>query len=225
MSFGQVAFAVGMIVSGLLNLFQGKLESPWDTATWVPGQTVLAYATGALMVAGGIGLLVKRTSALSSRVLFWYLAFWLVVIKIPVVLSAPQNEVLWLNWGQIAVIVAGAWTLATTQASSLRAVRYLFGVAVIPIGLSHFFFLDNAITMVPKVLPFHPAWVIFTGVAHIAAGLGVLLGVKARLATILEASMLTAFAFLVWLHPFELVEFVVTIAVAGGAWAVADKIK
>jgi hypothetical protein len=87
--------------------------------------------------------------------------------------------------------------------------------------------------MVPAVLPFRPAWVIFTGIAHIAAGVAVLVGVYARLAAILEASMITAFMFLVWMTPALAkpgdvslwVPVVVTLAVAGGVWAVAGKMR
>ena len=226
MPFGQVAFAIGMIASGLLHLFKGDIVSPWEPLPpWMPGRIWLAYASGVLLVVGGIGLLLKRTSARSARVLLGFLALWWVVVKFPVLLAAPQIELRWLDWGQIAVLVAGAWSLTTTSDSQLRFVRYLFGVALIPIGLSHYFYLNISIPMVPAILPYRPGWVIFTGTAHIAAGLGVLFGVKARLAAILEASMITAFAVFVWLVPPAWVELVVTLAVGNAAWAVAGKIK
>jgi uncharacterized membrane protein YphA (DoxX/SURF4 family) len=87
--------------------------------------------------------------------------------------------------------------------------------------------------MVPSVLPFHSAWVIFTGIAHIAAGLAILVGFRVWLATVLEAGMITAFAFLVWALPIfaaprdvsRWTPFVVTLAVAGGAWAVASTMR
>jgi hypothetical protein len=92
--------------------------------------------------------------------------------------------------------------------------------------------LKIATPMVPAMLPYREGWVIFTGIAHIAAGLGLLTGIYAWLAATLEAGMLTAFGVLVWLFPLLgklsdtnlWVEFIVTIAVASGAFAVASKL-
>lgn len=235
MGFGQIAFALAMIASGVLNLVNRNFYSPWDPIAPLaaPAHVWLAYASGASMVLGGIGLLIKRTAALSARVLFVFLLLFLVLLKTPVLLSDPRTELHWLDYGQIAVFVAGAWTLATTNDTQLRAARYLLGAALVPIGLSHFFYLKIAVPMVPAALPFRPAWVIFTGTAHVAAGVAVLVGVLARLATILEASMVTAFGVFVWLIPlltkpsdFNVwVEEIVTLAVAGGVWAVASKMR
>jgi uncharacterized membrane protein len=230
--YGQLALAIGTISSGALYFVKHDFYSAWaPVPAWLPARTELAYIFGALMMLGGCGLLLKRTATLSARVLFVCLLLFLVVVKTPVVLKEPQNELLWLGYGQIAVLAAGALTLATTNETYLRAARYLFGAALIPIGLSHFFYLKIATPMVPAMLPFRSGWVIFTGIAHIAAGLGVLAGVYARLATILEAGMITAFAMLVWLGPAlasphdadRWAPFVVSIAVASGAWAVASR--
>jgi uncharacterized membrane protein len=185
------------------------------------------------MVLGGIGLLVKRTAALSARVLFVFLLLFLVLLKTPVLLAQPRLELHWLDYGELAVIVAGAWTLATTNETQIRAARYLMGAALLPIGLSHFFYIKIATPMVPAVLPFRPSWVILTGIAHIAAGVAVLAGVLMWLASVLEAGMVTAFALLVWVPPMlakpsdvtRWVPIVVTLAVAGGVWAVASKMQ
>ena len=232
MSFGQIAFAIGMIASGTLNIVNRDFYAAWVPA-WVPTHGWPAYLCGALMVLGGIGLLIKRTAAQSARVLFGFTLLWLVLMNTPRLVTAPQIELNWLAWGQIAVLVTGALTLAATNERQLRAARYLLGVALVPIGLSHFFYLPIATGMVPPVLPFRPAWVIFTGIAHIAAGVAVLIGVYARLATILEASMITGFMVLVWGIPVVAkpgdvslwVRVVITLAVAGGVWAVASKMR
>lgn len=229
-SFGQIAFAIAMIASGTLNIVNRDFYAAWVPA-WVPTHGWLADVCGALMVLGGVGLVIKQTVTVSARVLFGFTLLWLVLMNTPRLFTAPQIEVNWLAWGQIAVLVAGALTLAATNEPQLRAARYLLGVALVPIGLSHFFYLSIATGMVPAVLPFRPAWVIFTGIAHIAAGVAVLVGVYARLATILEASMITAFMVLVWgsavlAKPGDVslwVRVVVTLAVAGGVWAVASR--
>lgn len=230
MNFGQMAFAIGMIASGVLNIANQDFYASWVPA-WIPTHGVVASVCGALMIAGGIGLLMRKTATIAARVLLGFTGLWLVLMNTPRLFAGPQNELNWLAWGEIAVIVAGALTLAASNEGQLRVARYLMGAAVLPIGLSHFVFLSMGSTMVPGGLPYHKAWVIFTGAAHMAAGLAILTGVLARLATILESGMVTAFAPLVWLipaieHPGDMrrwAPFVVTLAVAGGAWAVASK--
>ena len=219
--FGRTFFAVSMIASGALNLVVRNFYSAWLPApAWLPAGSAVVF--GAVLVLAGAGLLVRRSAA---RVLLAALVLFLAVVKVPVVLAAPADELRWLGFGQITVLATGAWSLLAPS----RAARVVTGLALLPIGLSHFFYLKIATTMVPAVLPFRPEWVIFTGVAHCAAGLALMAGVQVRLAAILEAGMVTAFAALVWLgpvlaapsNPKPWMPFLITVAVAGGLWAVA----
>lgn len=234
MNLGQIAFAIGIIASGILNLASGNFYSPWDPIPkWIPAHPALGSAYGVIMVLAGFGLLVKQTAMLSARVLLATLLVFLLLLKTPVLLSAPFVELSWLDYGEIATLVAGALALAATNDAQLHAARYVLGAALIPIGLSHFYYLKVAEPMVPAGLPYHAAWVIFTGVAHIAAGLAILTGFLAKLAAQLEAGMVTAFGVFVWLPPIlekpgdvsRWVPFVVTIAVANSVWPVASTIS
>jgi len=77
------AFAVGMIGLGILALVYGDFALVWQpVASWIPGRTVLAYASGVIMLLGGVGLLLKATAAWSARILFPYLIVWL-LLKVP----------------------------------------------------------------------------------------------------------------------------------------------
>lgn len=234
MSYGQIAFAIGMIASGLLNLANGNFYSPWDPIPkWIPGHPALAYTYGAILVLGGIGLLVKPSAIVSARVLLAVLLVFLVLLKTPVLLMNAPIEATWLDYGEIATLVAGALALAANNDSQLHIAKYLLGAALIPIGISHFAYMKIAEAMVPAILPYHGAWVAFTGVAHIAAGLAILSGFFAKLAARLESAMVTAFGLFVWLPPvFEKpsdvsrwIPFVVTIAVAFSVWPVASTIS
>ncbi len=229
MRYGRIAFALGIIASGVLNIVNGDFSGAW-LPSWLPTHGVLAYLCGALMVLAGLGLLVERAAAVSARVLFVFTLLWLVVINTPRLFSMENVSLNWLDWGEIAVIVAGTLALAATNEMSVRVARYLFGIAVIPIGISHFTFLSFATHMVPAALPYHAGWVIFTGIAHIAAAVAIVIGVYAPLAALLEASMITSFALLVWVMPIIAQPTkvslwfpeVLTLAVAGGAWAIAS---
>src|SRR4051812_23336405 len=100
-------FAVGMIGLGVLALVYGDFALVWQpVAPWVPGRTALAYASGVLMLLGGIGLLARATVAWSIRILFPYLIVWL-LLKVPALCVAPQIEAVWLGFGELAVLLAG----------------------------------------------------------------------------------------------------------------------
>ena len=108
----RVLFALGLIGLGVLSLVYGDFALQWQPVpAWVPGRAYLAYASGAVMIAAGAGLLSRRTIAFSSAVLLIYLLLWLLLLKLPHVVMAPLVEVNWLGFGEIAVIVAAGLVL------------------------------------------------------------------------------------------------------------------
>ena len=199
-------FAIGMIGLGILALTYGDFALVWQpVAAWVPGRTVLAYASGLIMLLGGVGLLLRVAAAWSVRILFPYLIVWL-LLKVPALIVAPQMEAVWLGFGELAVLLAGGWilfaNLARLRAGSpltflasehgIRAARILFAVSLIPIGLSHFVYVKETAELVPAWLPYRVGWAYLTGAGQIACGLGVLFSVLPRVAAWAEAGMLTA---------------------------------
>jgi uncharacterized membrane protein len=194
------------------------------------------------MVAGGIGLLFKRTAALSVRILFPYLILW-VLLKVPAVVKVPQMEATWLGLGEIAVLLAGGWVLFARLAdlpggttlevavgpSGTRIARYLFAIALLPIGLAHLVYPTETAALVPAWLPARTGWAYLTGAGQIAAGLGVLFSILPRLAAAAEATMLTLFGLLVWVPAvvakpsdrFSWTALLITLAIAAAAWVVA----
>jgi uncharacterized membrane protein len=210
----HVLFASGMIGMGLVGLYFGDFASvAQEFPKWVPGRSVILYAAAALMVVGGIGLLFRRSAALSSRVLFFYTALWALLLNVPIVVKAPLIEVNYQGLGEIMVILAGAWVLFAAAFPAPRAgapmsfafgnrgtrfAQIVFGLAALPLGLAHFFYLANTAPLVPSWLPYHTAWAYLTGAAQIVAGFAVLISVVPRLAAMLDAVLLTLFTFLVW---------------------------
>ena len=205
-------FAIGMIGLGILALVYGDFAMGWQpVAPWVPGRTALAYASGIIMLLGGIGLLFTATVTLSTRILFPYLILW-ALLKVPALIVAPQIEGVWLGFGELAVLLAGGWILfakiAGIREGSILAfatgekgifiVRILFGVFLIPIGLAHLMYTKETVALVPAWLPYRTGWAYLTGAGQIACGLGVLFSIFPRVAATTETVMLSLFTLLVW---------------------------
>jgi len=233
---GVTLFAVGMIGLGLLALNYGDFALVWQpVAPWVPGRTALAYASGVIMLLGGVGLLFNATAAWAIRILFPYLVIWL-LLKVPALVVAPQMEAVWLGVGELAVLLAGGWMLFVRLTgrgeNEIRMARILFAVSLLPIGLSHIVYVKDTADYVPAWLPYRTGWAYLTGAGHIAAGLGVLFSVLPRVAAVAEAGMLSIFTVFVWVPAIlaapttrlPWTAFFISWAITAGAWVVAENI-
>ena len=76
--------------------------------------------------------------------------------------------------------------------------QILFGLAVIPVGLGHIFYVQITASLVPPWMPFRMGLAYLTGVGQIACGLAMVFSVYPRIAALLETAMLSMFAFFVW---------------------------
>src|SRR5438067_1273543 len=230
----RVAFAAGMISLGIVGLVFGDFAQVWQSVpNWVPGRPALARASAVLMLACGSGLLAKRTEAPASRVLLYYWALAVLLIELPVVVKHPLNEIAWQGMAHLTMLLTAAWMLATVDERPAHIARLLFGLALIPIGLAHFVYVELTAPLVPAWLPYHTFWAYFTGAAQLAAAFGVLLGIYPRLAAALEAVLLATFTFLVW-PPLMLAaptkaglwsELSISWAMCAAAWVVAASIS
>ena len=243
----RILFALGIMAVGVLALAYGYAVLVFQPVpAWIPSPPTLGVAAGILMLATGAGLLFQRTTRTSIRVLLPFLLLW-TLTRVPVVVSDPLTEISWFAVGEIAVLAAGALVLfarhgglavgsklqIATDKHAIRTARILFGLSVVTYGFSHFFeFRARTISLVPAWLPFRPEWAYLTGAGQVACGLGVTIGVYPRLAASAEAAMLSLFTVLVWVPAVvdkpamrsNWVEFVVTAALAGAAWVVAESI-
>ena len=204
--------ASGMIGLGILGLVYGDFAMGWQPVDpWVPGRRILAYASAVLMLLAGAGLLYTPTVKWSIRILFPYLLAWQ-LLKVPALWVAPGMEAVWLGFGEIAVPFSGGWVLFAllsqldsesrllllTGQRGVRVARTLFAVSLVPIGLSHLFYVKLTVPLIPTWLPLRTGWAYVTGIGQIACGIGILLSIFARVAATVEAAMLTVFAVLVW---------------------------
>lgn len=242
----RIFFATGMMGVGVLALAYGYSILVFQDVPpgWIVWLGPLGVASGILMLGTGAGLLLQRTARLSTRILLPFLLLW-TLTRLPVVAADPLREISWFAVGEVAVLFAAALVLFTRFAevragSRLQTItsehgptiaRIVLGLSVVTFGLSHFFeFADRTVSLVPHWLPFPTVWADLMGAAQIAAGLGALFSVYPRWAAALEAAMLSGFAVLVWVPAVianpalqsNWVEFIVTWALAGACWVVAE---
>jgi len=246
LSPARVCFALVMIGLGIVGLISGDFAGVWQHLPIkdLPGQKILAYLCAALELAAGIGLLLAPVLTLTSRVLFFYMTLWVMLLKLPAVILVPYIEGTWSACGEIVVIMVGAWVLYAQHAGAwdkaklgwavgkrgVRNARLLLAPAIALCGLAHLVYSEFTAPFIPDWIPFHMFWVILTGSAGILAGFGILFGVFARLAATLEAAMLGVITLLVWgphvaAEPLSLNQwtaFLISSAIAVGAWLVAD---
>jgi uncharacterized membrane protein len=243
---GQSLIAIGLLGLGVLALRYGDFALVWQPVPdWLPLRHAAAYGSGVLMLLLGVGFLFRATASLAARVLLPYLLVW-ALLKVPALFVAPKMEAVYLGLGELTVLLAGGWTLFCRLVevspnsklrflageSGIRAARVMFGISVIPIGLSHLFYGQATTDLVPAWLPYRMGWAYLTGVGQIAAGLGVLFSVLPWLAAAAEAGMITCFTLLVWLPaiaraPHERLNwtaFFISWIIGAGAWIVAQNV-
>lgn len=205
-------FAGGMIGLGALSILFRDFAYSWQPVPiFHPGREVLAVVCGVFMIAASVALLSRTMSAIAARALFVFLLIWQ-LLKVPALIVAPQMEAVWLGFGEIAVLLAGGWVIFARLSgldkaatfkyiageNGIRIATILFGLALLPIGLSHLVYPAITTSLVPSWMPVRSAWAYITGAGQIACGLGVLFSVLPRAAAMIEAAMLAIFAFLVW---------------------------
>lgn len=230
---GHAAFAAAMIWTGLHGLVVGDFVQLWQPVPeWVPLRGPLAYLCAIVSLGCGLGLLWQRSAPVASRVLLASLLVWLLVLRLPnLFYETPLVLVAW-TCGATAVMVAGAWVLAT-GGRGLRIARALYGLSLIPFGLAHFMYLDATTVLIPAWLPWPVAWAYFTGGAFMAAGLATTFGVLGRLAASLSTLQMGLFGLIVWVPrllagtvtDFQRGEAIMGFVLTAGGWVVADSYR
>jgi uncharacterized membrane protein len=241
---GQRVYGASAAGLGVLCLIAGDLAYVFQPVPpWMPLRSRLAYVSGAVLVAGGLALLARRTARLAALVLTVHFAAWLLVLNVPNTFTRPDAVNNWEGCGLVMTVVGGGWILLARsgrppagRAAPLRGdrgvslARRIYAAGLPLVGLAHFLNARAAAAeYVPSWLPLRIDWVYLTGAGHIAAGLSIVLGVLPRLAAVLEAAQITAFVILshipaVYAAPGDRIQWAMLVyaaAIAASAWLVA----
>jgi uncharacterized membrane protein len=240
-TWGARVFGVGIMALGLLWLALGDFDYGQAVPKNFPARTALAYGAAAFMFVAGVAIEWRRTVAFGSAALAVYFALVVTLLMGGGVIAAHATE--YGAYSSVAAqlaVAAGALIIyartlsdAVMAARLTRVSRVMFGICAVLFGGAHFFYMNLTAPLVPKWLPLSGEfWGYATGVAHIAAGVAILTGVKARLAAILLTIMYASFTPLVHLpmliaepaNHFTWSENVLNVILTGVAWIVADSL-
>ena len=207
---GFAAFASGfqqLVTGSFVRLVPALPASiPWHTG-WV-------YATGWLLMFAGGAILLGRAARPGAVILGAMLLVMFLVLCLPQALANPFAGFMWTNPVKTLALLGGAILLAAgpeeDQAGAAFAFGrllgrlrplgwYLLGVFLLVAGVQHFVYASFVDSLVPAWIPPGPRfWTCLTGVALIAAGVGLALPKTARLAALLSAVMI--FLWVLLLH-------------------------
>lgn len=214
---------------------------------WMPWRESWIYGSALVLLAAAAGLCFSRTALLSVLAIGACRAI-MIAIYVPGIIANPRSMGTWYPFCEALTSFVGAWVLyallrresrgsASGMAGegAMRAASVLFGLTCVFYGWSHFLYPDYTAGFIPGWLPGHLPLAYFTGAAHMAAGLAIIVGILSGLAATLEAMMMSLFALLVWVPSFfmeprpswarppanQWSELVVTMVLAVSGWILA----
>jgi len=237
---GRRVYGLGAVVLGVPALAIGKFEAMGlPVPTHGPAAHVAACACAVLLIVAGVAANLPRVAPAGCLAIAAFFTLWMLGLHLPDAFVHPTT---WVSWEVVAekaaMALGGLLTYAlltgvsdARAAAIARIARPAFGVCLVVFGVSEFVYVKFTASLVPAWLPpSQVAWAYATGVAHIAAGLAILSGVRALLAAILLTAMYLGFQALVHLprviaDPANVgawSENGVNLLLTGAAWALAD---
>src|SRR5512146_3490982 len=200
---GHLLFALSFALIGAISLgLHDFVLNQEPVPRGIPWREALACLSALLLLLPGLGLLLAPATKGAALTLTGFVALWILALWIPRVLAHPLIEASWLGVGEDLTLVVGAWLVYCAAAgrsdATVRIARIVFGLALVPIGLSHFFYLQVAANFIPAWMAFHVPLTLLAGAGHIAAGVAIACGIVPRLAATTEAGMESLITLIVW---------------------------
>lgn len=214
------------MASGLMQVVNAAFVRLVTAPAWLPPFT--AVAAGLALAAIGAAIVADRWRRPAGLALATLLVIAL-LSRVPEVLANPGAGYVWTNPAKILALLGGALVLAGAPVRAPALATAFLALFLLIAGVQHVMYAGFVDTLVPAWIPPNPRfWTLFTAVALLAAGVGLLLPPTRRLAGLLAGVMI--FGWVVLLHvprslglrtAFELAGVFEALALGGVAWLVA----
>lgn len=196
-AFGTQHFVLGDFVAGR--------AIAWPEG--LPVRVVFAFASGAILVVAGVAIIVNWKARLAAFTVGVMVLLWAGLRNLFELILSPDYGTLLVNTNKSLTLGFGAFLVASTFSSDKNPLfnnsgvdktverlaplsRYFTGFFLFASGIQHFLFVDFVKFLVPTWIPGSVFWTYFAAIALIAAGLGLMLGIKRELAATLAAWMI-----------------------------------
>src|SRR5262245_1140378 len=196
MNYNSLVYALGALLLGAVGIWFHDFAMQWQPVPkGLAWREPLAYLSGALLVAGGLLMLTRRERA-GALLLAVFFGAWTLTLNLPAAIASYKHIGAWNSPAEIAFMTMGGVALLSVSAGRLRGTlalvaRIIAGVCAIVFGCAHFNYIDFTAGMVPGWIPPSKVfWAWATGAGHLAAGLALVSGIRARLAASCEAAMM-----------------------------------
>jgi uncharacterized membrane protein YphA (DoxX/SURF4 family) len=236
-------YGLGAVALGLTGLIWGDFAVVWEPSPkGYGGPTSLGYAVALVPLLAGLAMQWQRAALFGAVALFVPYCVAIIFFDFPRGFAHAAEFGAWYGVLENSALAAAALIICTfygpleaaTAERVSKIARIIFGICLIYFGLAHHFYLANTVSMVPAWLPpGQTFWAYATGAGHVLAGIAIISGVYARLATMLLAGMFIVFTILVHVprvfitlphNHFAWGENAVNIALIGSAWVIAASI-
>jgi uncharacterized membrane protein len=173
-TLGRIFYALAILGFGVQYAVYGHLRRGLPLCpTWLHPNRILAYALAAIFIAAGLALLTTWRALSVSLILGLLLlgSAALYLMHFNYVFYDGDGRTLFLECLSLAATALILHGLSAGSKYSLLPGRLFLAIAMIVFGIQHFLYLRFLATLVPHYLPGHHLWILFTGIALIAAGL------------------------------------------------------
>ncbi len=204
-SLGCVFIAVSLAVFAPEHFHGGPSYIQNMAPSWMPARSFWPYFVGCALLAAATSLTVRKFLRLSSTLLGLMFFLFVCMIYVPSALANPKERLAWALLLRDLSFAGGAWALAGlhSRASSLQQSKWmiLFGRVVVAIaaiffGVEHLLHPEFAPgvplrKMTPSWVPFPSVWGYLAGAILLAAGVGLALNKKSRIAAASIGALMT----------------------------------
>jgi uncharacterized membrane protein len=204
-AMGSIFIAVSLAVFAPEH-FGGPMQVSEMVPSWMPWHVFWAYFVGCALFAAAASLTAKKLVGLSSALLGLMFFLFVCMLHIPFVVANPTNRFGWAYALRDISFCAGAWALAglhcrasapQTSKAMILSGRVVIGIAAIFFATQHFLHPEFAPgfpleLITPSWVPLPRLWGYLAGAILLAAGVGMLLNKKSRLAATSLGALLTA---------------------------------